>query len=112
MMQLPIFPVVTAARTSEITYLSSSVFVLDSEFLNAFFKNKVDILDFGDNHIWDIIPVFRCSRVNLKYLSTYNDPTTINVKVLEPVTIDMHNLGILWKRRAELTRCKANINWR
>jgi len=55
-----IFPVTTSDGSQTIRTLSGSLFVPDSELL-PHFTRTVDILDFGRNYIWDILPLLRCS---------------------------------------------------
>lgn len=103
-LKLPIFPVITKHGLRKITALGSQIFVPDSELLNEHFKRKVDLLDFGNHYIWDIIPVLRYSRAGLNYLSKYSNPDSMKVDVLEPVELDFKNLRDLWERRVALTR--------
>jgi len=103
-LELPIFPLITKHGAQKITALGSQIFVPDSELLNEHFKRKVDILDFGDHYIWDIIPVLRYSRAGLNYVSKYGNSDNMKVDVLEPVELDFKNLRDLWERRVALTR--------
>ena len=102
--RLAIFPVRTKFGGIKISALSHDIFIPDSELLNERFKGKVNLLNFGDNHIWNIMPVLRCSEVDIKYLSDYNDPGTMEVKVLEPASINYPMMRTLWQRRVALTR--------
>lgn len=103
-LRLPIFPILTKHQTVEITTLSPDIFVPDSELLNEQFKGKVNLLYFGDRHVRDLLPVLRCSDVDLKYVSAYDDPTTMDLKVIEPVDVDIDISSRLWGRREALTR--------
>ena len=94
----------TSSGQGTIRALGPDIFVPDSEVLNESFRGKVDLLDFGENYIWDIVPVLRCSGATLKYLSDYNDTSTMEVKILEPVTDDTHTLEGVWRRRLALTQ--------
>jgi hypothetical protein len=87
-----------------ITSLSSDVFVPDSELLNELFDKKVNLLYFQDNHIWDILPVLKCSDIDLKYISAYNDPKTMDIKVSKPVTDDENLEAVLQDRRHAMMR--------
>lgn len=101
---LSIFPVRTSSGQWIIRALGPDIFVPDSEVLNESFRGKVNLLDFGENHIWDIIPVLRCCGATLKYLSDYHNSSTMEVQILEPITDDIHTLVEVWKRRLALTR--------
>ena len=111
-LQLPIFPVATKHGTVEITTLSPNIFVPNSELLNPLFAGKVNLLNFGDNYVRDIIPLLKCSGVDLKYLSTYNDPETMAVKLLQPVRDEVIISRDLFRKKEELTRliqCRVGI---
>lgn len=103
-LKLPIFPVTNKYGDKKITTLGAGGFVPDSEYLNEHFRGKVDVLDFGDHYIWDIIHVLKHSTAGLKYISEYRNSATMNVEVLEPVAIDTNTLNQIWKRRVALTR--------
>jgi hypothetical protein len=103
-LRLSIFPIRTSSGQCTLQALGPNIFIPDSEDLKESFQGKVNLLDFGDNYIWDVLPVLRCSEAALKYLSDYNDPSTMEVKILEPVTDDTDTLGEVWKRRLALTR--------
>lgn len=77
--------------TVEIRALSAGIF----ELLNERFKLKED-LEFRDNHLWDIVPFLCCSDVDLNCLSSYNDSASMEVKVIELVTIDIKSLSDLF----------------
>lgn len=85
-LRLPIFPVKSAFGQSTLQALSPHVFVPDSEVLKECFQGKVNLLDFGENDVSEILPVLRCSDARLKYLSHYTSPSTMEVKILEPVS--------------------------
>ena len=101
---LSIYPVRACSGFTTIRNLGPDIFVPDSELLNESFRGKVTLLDFGKNYIWDIIPILRCSKVGLRYLSEYNDPTTMEVKILEPVDDYAMMLKEIWIRKHDLTR--------
>src|SRR5438552_9998818 len=103
-LRLPIFPITTQIGSSTIQYLSETIFVPDSELLNPLFQNKVDILDFGENHIWDITTVLRCSVVGLKFISDYNKPETMAIRIGYPVIQDNDNMGKVQEKKDALTR--------
>lgn len=67
-MRLTIFPVSTKFGGLKISTLSHDIFIPDSELLNERFKGKVNLLNFGDNHIWGIMPVLRCSEVDIIFI--------------------------------------------
>jgi hypothetical protein len=103
-LRLPIFPILTEDGTVTITNLTADIFIPDSELLNERFKGKVKLLYFGDNHIRDILPIIRCSDVDLQYVSSYDDPTTMDVKIERPITGHVSISKILFDRREALTR--------
>jgi len=103
-LKLQIFPIRIKHGGNKLTTLGPGIFVPDSEYLNDQFRGKVDILDFGDHYIWDIVPVLRYSTAGLKYISEYRTSATVEVQVLEPVAIDRNTLNEIWKRRVALTR--------
>jgi len=103
-LQLPVFPVTASNDSKTIKSLSESIFVPDSELLNDHFKGKVDILDFGDNHIWDILRVLRWSTVQLKYLSDYNKTETMEMRVMPPEQEDAKLTDLIRSKRSALTR--------
>lgn len=103
-LQLPIFPVTTSDGSQIIRTLSASIFVPDSELLNPHFTGKVDILDFGRNHVWDILPVLRSSTAQLKYLSDYNKSEDMEIRVIPPQEEDAKLTEIIRRKRSALTR--------
>jgi len=103
-LQLPIFPVTTSDGCNTTRSLCSSIFVPDSELLKPHFQGKVDILDFGASHVWDILPVLRCSKVNLKYLSDYNSQETMQIRVIPPQHEDTKIAEIIRGKKTALTR--------
>jgi len=103
-LQLPIFPITSANGSNTIRPLSEGIFVPDSQLLNPHFAEKVDILDFGTNHIWDILPVLRRSTARIHYLSDYDKPEAMAVKVVPPTREDSDLGGIIRAKRSALTR--------
>jgi len=103
-LQLPIFPVTTFDGSQTIRTLSGSIFVPDSQLLNPHFTGKVDILDFGRNHIWDILPVLQCSTAQLKYLSDYNKSEEMEIRVIPPQEKDAKLNEIIRGKKSALTR--------
>lgn len=103
-LRLSIFPVRTSSGQLTLQSLGPDIFVPDSEVLNESFQGKVKLLDFGGNCLLDVLPVLRCSDAGLKYLSDYTDPTTMEVKILEPVSDDTYTMREIWTRRLALTR--------
>jgi hypothetical protein len=103
-LQLTIFPVTTPDGSRAIQRLSENIFVPDSELLNAHFSGKVDILDFGKNHIWDILPVLRCSAARLKYLSDYNRSEEMEIRVVPPQEENTPLNEIIQGKKIALTR--------
>jgi hypothetical protein len=103
-LRLSIFPVRTSSGQLTLQRLGPDIFVPDSKVLNESFLGKVNLLDFGENYVWDVLPLLRCSDAGLKYLSDYTDPTTMEVKILEPVSDDTLTLREIWTRRLALTR--------
>ena len=85
-LRLPIFPVATRDGSKTIQHLGDTIFVPDSELLNPLFQGKVDILDFGENHIWDIIDILKCSKSGSRFISNYNNPTTMEIQIRSLVT--------------------------
>jgi hypothetical protein len=103
-LQLQIFPVTTPDVSNVIKSLCSSIFVPDSELLKPHFQGKVDILDFGTSHVWDILPVLHCSNVNLKYLSNYNSRETMEIRVRPPQHEDAKITEKIQNKKTALTR--------
>jgi len=103
-LRLPIFPVTSPDGSNNIKRLCGSIFVPDSELLRPHFQGKVDMLDFGASHIWDILPVLRCSKVNLKYLSDYNNRDAMEIRVMPPEHEDVKITDIIRAKKTALTR--------
>ena len=103
-LDLPIFPVTNRDGSNAIRNLSNTLFVPDNELLKPRFDGKVDMLDFGENHIWDIIPVLRYSEADLKYISAYNNPATMAIRIDPPVTRDHDCLGRIREKIVAFTR--------
>jgi len=103
-LQLPIFPITCIDGSHTTQHLSEGIFVPDSQLLNPHFAGKVDLLDFGTNHIWDILPVLRLSKAGLKYLSNYDKAESMEVKVVGPTREDSELNDIIRAKRTALTR--------
>jgi len=103
-LQLPIFPITSADGSNTIRRLSEGIFVPDSQLLNPHFADKVDILDFGTNHIWDILPVLHRSTVRIHYLSDYDKAEAMEVRVVTPTQEDSELSDIIRAKRNVLTR--------
>jgi hypothetical protein len=103
-LQLPIFPITSADGSNTIRRLSEGIFVPDSQLLNPHFADKVDILDFGTNHIWDILPVLHRSTVRIHYLSDYDKAEAMEVRVVTPTQEDWELSEIIRAKRNALTR--------
>lgn len=103
-LHLPIFPVTAPNGDRILSRLHSDIFIPDSPRLNAKFKGKVKLLDFGDEYYWDILPLFKHSRVNLKWLSAYDNPETMDVRIIGPVDEDTESTDELNYKRGALMR--------
>jgi hypothetical protein len=101
-LRLKIFPVTTRNGNKTIQALNAEIFVPDSILLNQLFQGKVDLLDFGQNCVWDILPILRCSDVPMQYLSYYDDQKAM--RIIPPVAKDPRITAILVDKRVALTR--------
>lgn len=103
-LDLPIFPVATRHGSESVQALGRNVFVPDSVLLNPRFRGKVDLLDFGDNHVWDILPLLRHARNGIQFVSSYDDPKRMAIEIIEPAVVDTDNLDRVKSRIGALNR--------
>jgi hypothetical protein len=103
-LDLSIFPVETRHGSESIQALGRNVFIPDSVLLNPRFKGKVDILDFGDNHVWDILPLLRYSQKGIQFISSHDDPKRMAIEIIGPTVVDTCNLGRVNSRIGALDR--------
>lgn len=84
--------------------LKATVFVPDSPLLNPIFESKVDFLYFGEHDMGPLLQLLRHSDSGLRYLSSYDRPEDMNIKVVPPISDDREIRNILQTAQRALLR--------
>src|SRR5579859_7099162 len=92
--------------------LNARVFVADSSLLNPIFESKVDFLYFGDHDIVALLELLRSSDLKLRYLSSYDRPEDMNIKVIPPLSDDHETHNLLQTAKVTLFRYSFEISLR
>ena len=104
-LKLPIFPVISKDGARKLTSLGPNVFVPDFGLLNSLFQKKVDCIDAPISDIWALKPVLKLSDLSQgNYVSSYNDPRTMNVRIVGTVADVERTMEQLRVRRPAILR--------
>ena len=101
---LPVYPVRIRSGQARYSSLKSSIAVPDSQRLLGHLKGKIDILDFGDLPVQEILPILKCARDPPTFLSTYEVQEDLQVTAVDPVFLDVFHSRLVGMKRDALTR--------
>jgi len=101
---LPVYPVLTPSGKTRYSTLKSSIAVPDSQGLLEHLKGKIEILDFGDLPVQEILPILKYARDPPTFLSTYDVQDGLQVTPTEPVFLDVFHSRLVGMKRTALSR--------